>query len=133
MRKRLIVCSCMILLLIVIFLPITTTYSFSSDVKTLTSSEEKLGYCELSLEIKDVHSLLYCYKKSFSFVLDGNISPEPVNNVHHETDSGTCFITQMYYDKDKNRLDSCGLFYQDDLLHFVLYFNEKQYIFETTA
>ena len=125
------VCSGIILFLIISSFPITTTYSVSGDV--LTSDEEKLEYCDLSLEIKEVRSLLYCYKKFFTFVLDGNISPEPVSSTHHESDSGSCLISQMYYDEGENRVALCSLLYQNDLSYFVLHFGGKQYTLEITT
>lgn len=132
MKNKLIVCSCIVLLVVVTFFPTTTTHFASGNGQVLTSNEEKIGNCKLSLEIKEVKSLLFCYKKSFSFVLDEYIFPESVSSTYDETDGGICFISQIYYDKDKNRLSSCSLAYQDDLSYFVLQFNEKLYTLETT-
>lgn len=133
MKRKLITYGCIALLATLIFFPITTTNSVSGEGQVRTTTEDILGACELSLEIKEVKSLLFCYKKSFSFVLDGHIFSEFFDSSHDETGDGLCLISQMYYDKGKNSLAPCSLVYQDDLSNFVLHLNEKLYILEITT
>ncbi len=130
MKRRLITYGCTALLITLVFFPITTTNSVSGEGQVRTTTEDVLGDCELSLEIKEVKCLLFCYRKSFSFVLDGHIFSEFVDSTYDETSDGLCLISQMYYDKGKNSLSSCSLAYQDDLSNFVLHLNEKLYILE---
>lgn len=133
MKKKLITCGCIVLLVALIFFPVTTTSSVSGKGQVRTTNEDILGDCELSFEIKEVKSLLFCYKKSFSFVLDGYIFSKIVDSYYDETYDGLCIITQMYFDEEKNRLAPCSLAYRDDLSNFVLRFNEKLYILEITT
>lgn len=133
MKRKLITYGCIALFVTLIFFPITTVHSVSGEGQVRTTADEILGDCELSLEIKEVKSLLFCYKKSFSFVLDGHTFSEFVDSTHDETSDGLCLISQMYYDKEKSSLAPCSLAYRDDLSNFVLRFSERLYILEMTA
>ena len=61
MKRKLITYGCIALLATLIFFPITTTNSVSGEGQVRTTTEDILGACELSLEIKEVKSLLFCY------------------------------------------------------------------------
>ena len=72
MKKKLALAIAIIVVFSVVFFPMTTTHSISGSGDILTPQKEKIGTCELEIEIKEVSSLLFCYKKSFTFAVDDN-------------------------------------------------------------
>ena len=65
-------------------------YNDTDLSKTIfTPQKEKIGTCELEIEIKEVSSLLFCYKKSFTFAVDDNFVEEFETTSHSEADDRT--------------------------------------------
>lgn len=131
-RKVIIYCIIAFIIIILVF-PITTTQVISGDGQVMTIDEEKIGDCELSINIKEIRSLIFCYSKSFSCVLDGRSFSGFGRSHHDETDDGLCLISQMYYDEDENAMNPCSLAYQKDLSHFEIYLDKKIYVLEIKA
>lgn len=127
MKYKFVICYVITLILTVFFFPATTIRSISGDGQVLTNNKEVLGDCILSIEIKEVSSLAFCYSKQFSFVLDGRGFSEFYSGSHDEAKEGLCSITQIYYDEDENRGRACTLVYQNDLSYAVISWNDKLY------
>lgn len=125
--NRLILCLIIIFALAIAFFPFTTTEVISGKGHVLTLEKEKIGDCELFIEIKDVKSLLMRYRKSFSFVLDGTEFSE--FDTYHDDGpiDGWCSIGQMYYDLTISSFDFCLLVYGTDLSYAALVHKEKIY------
>lgn len=56
----------------IILFPIATNHVISGNGHVLTADKEKLGDCELSIEIKEVSARVFYYSKRFLFVFDGS-------------------------------------------------------------
>ena len=54
MKKKLSLAFAIIVILSVVFFPMTTTHRISGDGDILTPQKEKIGTCELEIEIKEV-------------------------------------------------------------------------------
>lgn len=133
MKKKLIKYGCFALFVILFFFPIPTTHSVSGEGQVQTDAGDILGDCELSIGIKEVKSLVFCYKKTFSLVLDEQqIFSELLATSYSET-CVTWWISGMYYDAEENQCVSCDLHYQEDLSHFEIDLKGKTYILEAAA
>ena len=118
MKKKNIIVVLMVIL-IVLFFPVSTTHIISGDGEILTLQKEKIGNCKLEIEISEISSLLICYKKSFSYVLDGKAREEFSTTSYSEADE-ICFISQMYYDEELDEMNMCSLTFKKDLSYAVL-------------
>lgn len=127
MKQRLIVCCWMVLLVTIVFFPITRTHTISGAGQVLTIDREKLGNCNLSIKIEETKSIFFCYRKQFSFVLDGTSFSEFSAPAYTKSEDGLCLISQMYFDEKENRMTLCSLVYDEDLSYAVIRWNEKQY------
>ena len=124
-----------IIVLLLMFFPYTTSQMISGDAEILTPENEKIGACTLSVEIEETRSLLFRYKKQFSFTLGGErndsfliSSDSKISPSYAETDDGFCLISYLFYDGEKNTIRSCSLWYQDDLSYVNLRVDEEQYV-----
>lgn len=117
----------LLLIAAVLFFPIRKTSSISGDGAVLTTDKEKIGDCTLSIEIREVTSLAVRYRKTFSFVVDGKQVSEFQSAYASETGDGLCFISQMYYDEQEDRMAGCELVYQEDLSYAVIHWNNQLY------
>ncbi len=117
----------LLLIAIIIFFPIRKTSGISGDGAVLTTDKEKIGDCTLSIEIREVTSLAVRYRKTFSFVVDGERVSEFRSAYASETSDGLCSISQMYYDAQEDRMAGCQLVYQEDLSYAVIYWNDQLY------
>lgn len=120
-------CFIVILMLSIVLFPIKTTKVISGDGHILTFDKEKIGDCEISIEIKEIHSLIFHYRKTFSFVLDGDIFSEFDAPAFIESRDGVCSISQMYYDKTKHRFELYVLIYDRDLSYAAIAQDENMY------
>lgn len=123
----------LLLIAAVLFFPVRKTSSISGDGAVLTTGKEKVGDCTLSIEIQEVRSLAVRYRKTFSFVVDGERVSEFRSAYASETSDGLCFISQMYYDAQEDRMASCALVYQEDLSYAVIYWNDRLYFITNGA
>lgn len=117
----------LLLIAAVLFFPVRKTYSISGDGAVLTTDKEKIGDCTLSIEVQEVTSLAVRYRKTFSFMIDGEQVSKFQSSHASETGGGLCFISQMYYDAQKDSMASCELVYQEDLSYAVIYWNDRLY------
>lgn len=83
-----------VLIIAIFFFPVISTNTISGSGQVLTPDKEPVGNCDLSVEIKEIHSLALCYSKRFSFILDGKRFSEFDTTTHAEAD-GLCFISQQ--------------------------------------
>lgn len=113
--------------LILAFCPYSTSNVISGDGEILNLENEKIGECTLSIEICETRSLLFRYKKQFSYTLNGQRHNTFVTSSHSETDDGVCLISQMYYDEKTDALNMCSLMYSNDFSYATLRVNSEQY------
>lgn len=118
--------------LVILFFPISNKHSILGEWEVLTQQKEKTGSCMVEIEIKEVSSLLICYKKSFSFSIDGNSIKEYESTAFSETDE-ICLISQMYYDKEANSMRLASLIYPKDLSYTILDLGENYYFINNGA
>lgn len=126
MKKKAIVFTVILVVLVVVFFPISTTHSISGNGDVLTLQKAKIRDCNLEIEITEISSLVICYKKSFSFVIDGKATKEFSTTSHSEA-AGICLLSQMYYDQEIDEPRLCSLIYKDDFSYAVLYLGENYY------
>ena len=132
MKKKLSLAFAIIVILSVVFFPMTTTHRISGDGDILTPQKEKVGTCKLEIEIKEVSSLLFCYKKSFTFAIDDNFVEEFETTSYSEADK-ICFISQMYYNNETNEMCVASLTYPGDLSYAILNLGENYYFINNGA
>jgi len=126
-RKLTYVFLALAVILLIAFFPVKNTRTFSGEGEVLTADQEKIGVCDLLIEIHTVRSLAVTYRRTFSFVLDGESLSDFLSSHSSETED-VCFISQMYYDERRNQINSCDLFYQKDLSYAKILWNDKLYV-----
>ncbi len=131
MKRKCILWGIIACFIIILLFPATTTHVMAGEGQVLTAGWKEVRYCQLSIEIKEVNSCLFCYQKEFSFVLDGRAFLEFKGTTYDETTDGLCVISQMFYWKEKNRMSPCSLIYPKDLSYFVLRWEEERYVFNS--
>lgn len=117
-----------IVVLILVFCPYSTSNVISGDAEILNLEDEKIGESTLSVEIFETRSLLFRYKKQFSYTLNGEDHKTFVTSSHSETDDGVCLVSQMYYDEKTDSLNICSLIYSNDFSYATLRLGEEQYM-----
>lgn len=133
MKIKFIICGIISLVIIIFFFPITTVRTLSGNGEILSKNKEKIGDCELSIEIIEVNARTFCYNKQFSFVLDGSTFPESIAESHFQTLDDFFVIWQSYYDAEKNAIASCYLVCQNDLSFAIVGWNNKFYFIDNGA
>lgn len=112
----------------VVFFPISKTYRTSGRGAVLTNGKEKIGDCDLSVEIHETASLAMSYRKTFSFVIDDTqVAPEYLTLSRSEEAVGLCYITQIYYDKNMNTMARCFLLYPEDQSYAVIGWKDSKH------
>lgn len=132
MKKKLALAIAIIVVLFIVFFPMTTTHRISGDGDILTHQKEKVGTCKLEIEIKEVSSLLFCYKKSFTFAIDDNFVEDFETTSYSEADK-ICLFSQMYYDENANEMSLVSLIYPNDLSYAVLNLDANYYFINNGA
>ena len=126
MKKKLALAIAIIVVLSVVFFPMTTIHRISGDGDILTPQKEKVGTCKLEIEIKEVSSLMFCYKKTFSFFIDDNFVEEFETTSRSEADE-ICMISQMYYEEEADAMSLVSLIYPNDLSYAILNLGANYY------
>ena len=121
-----------LLALVVLLFPISSTQNLSGEGEVLNRQKEKVGTCQLEVEITEVSSLVFTYKKAFTFVLDGRPVEEFATDSHSEIED-ICLLSQMYYDEEQNEMSLCSLIYKKDLSYAVLELGENYYFIRNGA
>lgn len=132
MQKKNILAIVIAIVLAVLFFPVPITHNFSGDGDILSRQKEKIGTCILDIEIKEVSSLAICYKRSFSFSIDGGSVKEIENPAHSEADE-TCLLSSMHYDKAMDEMRPCGLVYKTDLSYAIIVLESNYYYINNGA
>ena len=121
-----------LLALVVLLFPISSTQNLSGEGEVLNRQKEKVGTCQLEVEITEVSSLVFTYKKAFTFVLDGGAVEEFATDSHSEIED-ICLLSQMYYDEEQNEMSLCSLIYKKDLSYAVLDLGKNYYFIHNGA
>ena len=122
------------IVLLLAFFPYTTSQMISGDAEIQNLENEKIGACTLSIEIQETRSLLFRYKKQFSFALGERndsfliLTHSKISPYYAETDDGFCLISSFFYDGEKNTIRSCSLWYREDLSYADLRVDEERYV-----
>ena len=132
MKKKLALTIAVIVVLSVVFFPMTTTRRISGDGDILTLQKEKIGTCKLEIDIKEVSSLLFCYKKSFTFSVDDTLVEEFETTSYSEADK-ICLISQMYYSNETDEMSVASLTYPGDLSYAILNLGANYYFINNGA
>lgn len=130
MRKRkscVIFAACVVAIL---FFPIASTQSFCGKAEILTEAGPRPGTCSLEIEIKELRSLVCCYRKRFSFTLDGTEVDAFQSNHFSQSEYGDCLVSQMYYDAEADRMGLCSLFCSGNGAFIELMWKDNRYILE---
>lgn len=104
----------------IVFFPFKTTHIISGRGEVLTREKEKICECMLSIEISEVKSLFACYKKQFTYNLNGKDYTSFATSSYTEADNHLCLISQMYYDEENDTVDLYSLVFPEDLSYAVI-------------
>lgn len=126
MKKKTIIAIIILITLVTALFPIPTTHKISGTGEVLNLQKEKIGTCELEVEIKKVSSLTICYKRSFSFILNGN-AVETFSTTSYSDAGELCLHSQMYYNEKTDMMDLASLIYPKDLSYVVLDLDSNYY------
>lgn len=133
-RKEFICIIAIVCAAVVLFFPVSKTRSFSGNGSVLNSEREKIGDCTISIEVKELKSLVLRYRMNFSFTMNDEpcyASEEirfPV--AVSVTEYGDCLLSQFYYDSETNRMQPCSLFYRGDLSYAEIFWKNSYYSIE---
>jgi hypothetical protein len=116
----------MMILLVLILFPYSTKKVLAGNGEVQTRDNEKIGDCILSIEICELRSLFLCYKKQFSYTLDGTKHNTFESSVYDDADNLN-LIFQMYYEKVFDRMNICSLEYPDDFSYAVITTDTNRY------
>lgn len=135
MKRKVFICIIAIVCAaVVLFLPVSKTRSFSGNGSVLNSEKEKIGDCTISIEVKELKSLVLRYRMNFSFTMNDEpcyASEEirfPV--AVSLTEYGDCLLSQSYYDAATNRMQPCSLFYWGDHSYAEVFWKDRYYCLE---
>lgn len=126
MKKKTIIAIVLLVVLVAALLPIPTTYNISGTGEVLNLQKEKIGTCELEVEIKEVSSLAICYKRSFSFILNGK-AVEMFSTTSYSEAGKLCLHSQLYYNEETDMMTLASLVYPKDLTYVVLDLGSNYY------
>lgn len=115
----------------VLFFPISKTRTFSGNGSVLNSEKEKTADCTITVEVKELTSLMLRYRMNFSFMLN-DVPCYASEEVRFPaavsvTEYGDCLISQFYYDGETNSMKRCSLFYQGDHSYAEIFWEENYY------
>lgn len=116
----------LIIFIAIVFLPYTTHSVISGSGEILHYKDETVEDCTLSIEISETRSLLFCYQKQFSYILNGEENKTFLTSSYSETDDGYCLISQMYYDTENDNIRLCSLFFSRDLSYAAIHLDAQQ-------
>ena len=114
-------------LMIILLFPCSTGSTISGCGEVINLENKKVEECTLSVEIRETRSLLFCYKKQFSYTINGKKHKDFVTSSHTETGDGICLISQMYYDEQNDDLKLCSLVYLRDLSYAMVQLDTGRY------
>ena len=95
MKKKTLFAIILLIALVAALFPIPTIHNISGAGEVLNLQKEKIGTCELEVEINVISSLAICYKRSFSFILNGK-PVETFSTTSYSEADGLCLHSQMY-------------------------------------
>ena len=107
-------------LMIILLFPCSTGSTISGCGEVINLENKNVEDCTLLVEIRETRSLLFCYKKQFSYTINGEKHKDFVTSSHTETGDGICLISQMYYDEQNDDLKLCSLVYLRDLSYAMV-------------
>ena len=126
MKKKTLFAIILLIALVAVLFPIPTIHNISGAGEVLNLQKEKIGTCELEVEIKEISSLAICYKRSFSFILNGK-AVETFSTTSYSEADGLCLHSQMYYNEKMDMMTLASLIYPKDLSYVVLDLGSNYY------
>lgn len=126
MKKKILI-ALAALVLLALFLPVTTSQILYGDGDILSLDKEKIGESSMTVILKEVSSLTVTYKKSFTFNLDGVAYEVFESHFWDEVEDGPYQISQMFYDVEEDRMDMCSLIYDKELSFVVIRMEDHFY------
>lgn len=115
-----------VILAAVIFFPYTTKTGISGDGEIQDQAGEKTGDCVLSVEISEIRSLLFSYKRCFSYKL-GDTEYDAVETANYVEADDLNIIYQWYQNKKTGELDLRSMEYPDDLSYVLVTSGTERY------
>lgn len=126
MKKKANIVIILLIVVVVLLFPIPTIHNIRGNGEVLNIQKESIGACELEVVMKEVSSIAVCYKRSFSFVLNGKVVETFSSTSYSEAD-GICLLSQMYYNEEADMMNLASLIYPKDLSYVVLNLGSNYY------
>lgn len=113
--KKKILALAVLLALAVCLIPYQTSSVLSGTGEIRRETDGQAEECALSITVSETRSLLFRYRKQFSYILNGQGYDAFLTATCAETGDGACLISQMYYDEQTDQIRPCSLYLAEDL------------------